>query len=435
MMQMKIKLNKDNFRILISLLIFKATNEMIYVLFISPKFAYDGLTFSINMIQLIVSYLFVFVATPFIYTIKQDNRLSGMMFVVLTEIYFIPSLSFIALSNCEPLYLLYVLLFWTCLLIAYRSASKAIVNSKPVFKSGEFYFQLIIWAIVFVIIAISAIYSNFRIKISFEDVYSLRLEAREYSLPTILAYVQSASVIVIPVGIVYYFNKKKWYIVSIFVLIQLLNFSFNGLKTTFLITVIALLFCIFNKADYKKYIEPFIAIEALIAFVFSSVGFEYLDLSMDINRRLFFSPAKLGHIYFAYVSDPTHPYLYLRNSILRYIGFKNPYSMSFPRLIGYYTTGNVATNSNTGLCGDAFANFGWLSLIVYPVFYYILFRAIDKYSFGIPKAMYPILWLVLSISFLNGSFFTVLLNGGVLILILLLALFPIKEENITLEQR
>ena len=152
-------------------------------------------------------------------------------------------------------------------------------------------------------------------------------------------------------------------------------------------------------------------------------------------RRLMFIPAHLGWSFYEFFS--VHEFDYLRSSLLRRFGFKSPYSDSLARVIAIannaYSDRGVS-NANTGLCGDAFANFGWVSVFIYPLLIVLTFKVLEKYMSDLDDRLQIIICITVSYSMLSGAFFTVLLTNGVLLMILLLIIIPRQKQRLLLER-
>ena len=142
-------------------------------------------------------------------------------------------------------------------------------------------------------------------------------------------------------------------------------------------------------------------------------------------RRMIFVPAYLGKEYFDFFGE--NGLDYLRSSILRRFGFQSPYTGGIPRTIGLYVYNNSETNANTGLCGDAFANFGWISLVFYPLILVLTFKLLEKSMEGLDNRIIITVSFIMAYTFISGAYFTNLLSNGVMLLIVLMFLCP--REN------
>jgi hypothetical protein len=116
----------------------------------------------------------------------------------------------------------------------------------------------------------------------------------------------------------------------------------------------------------------------------------------------------------------------LRQGILRRLGFSSPYSTPIQRLIGDKYFGNIEIQANNGLFSDAFYNFNFLGVFILPPILILIFKLIDSSAKGIDSKLIALPIIVVATSFNSGSFSSVLLTNGILLLMLTLYLLPRK---------
>ena len=428
---MVLKLSHSYWKNTLMILLYKAIGEIIYIRFISPAYSYRGFITDINIGKLIVSYVLVMIASFFIDEFKQRNKTSDNIVILISEIYFIPGLSIIALCNIETGYMLFFSVMWVLILTLQIQIGSKPLLPKLKIKNSKFAFLAILWGLTVLSLTLSGWYTGFRFSLEISTVYDLRIEAREYNVPILIQYAQNSALAVLPLGIMYYFEKKKYLLAGVIVFIQLLNFSFNGLKSTLLITIFSIIFGIIHERKWNKLYELFLTFIFGLGYIMSRLGQRFV--SATILRRTFFLPPYIGYLYYDFMHQSNHPLLLLRASVLRYFGASNPYGMPFPRLIGLTYFNNLSENVNNGLCGDAFSNFGWLSLLFYPLLYILLLRLLDRVSQDVPVKPLVVLWIFIAVKFTNSSFFTMLLNGGVLMLVIMLCLYPQSKNKSLIE--
>jgi hypothetical protein len=76
------------------------------------------------------------------------------------------------------------------------------------------------------------------------------------------------------------------------------------------------------------------------------------------------------------------------------------------------------------MIGDAFVNFRWLGLIIYPILFAVAFRIFDACSKKIDRRILITASVIITINFVNSSFFTVLLTHSFLFICLTLYFYP-----------
>ena len=133
-------------------------------------------------------------------------------------------------------------------------------------------------------------------------------------------------------------------------------------------------------------------------------------------------PPLLTSQYYDFFS--TNELVYLRDGILGKLGFASPYNELIPRVIGnfYYNSSDI--NANTGICGDDFAQFGWVSLIIYPLVRVWLLQLFDYVSSGLNMKLVLLISVLYAFSFISGSMTMILLTKGFLLVCILLFLLP-----------
>ena len=76
--------------------------------------------------------------------------------------------------------------------------------------------------------------------------------------------------------------------------------------------------------------------------------------------------------------------------------------------------------ANTGIVGDDFAQLGWLSLLLYPLLRVkALNWGLDRVREFMSDKLSILICFMFAFSFISGSFFSILLTGGYLIITLL----------------
>lgn len=144
-------------------------------------------------------------------------------------------------------------------------------------------------------------------------------------------------------------------------------------------------------------------------------------LTEIVTRRISFIPNMVGYCYYDFFS--THELLYLKASILRWFGAENPYHEYIPGLIGRYYWGRPM-GANTGMFGEAFSQFGWFSCIIYPFLYIYAFRFFDACAKNIDERIVLTAVVLLSISFIDGAFWGVMLTEGFILICIVFCYMP-----------
>ena len=137
---------------------------------------------------------------------------------------------------------------------------------------------------------------------------------------------------------------------------------------------------------------------------------------LGLVGRTIYIPSQIGYNFIAFFD--ANEYLYLRESVLRFLLISYPYGSEFFIVGGYSTTIGTA-RANNGLWGDAYANFAYVGMLVYPFLLAVvlrgLVRTMDSYEERFTTAIVcSLLWTAI-----NASFFTWLVTGGVVVVMLI----------------
>ncbi len=430
------KLNNSNYKrnylsnniLALIIIIYKLTLDYIYYSIFVPVYGYFfSVSFQFNLGKYLFTILILLIMIKPMLTLLNRGNGSSMIILLLSLVYFIPGSTIYALGNLSNNFYIFFVLYW-CILVFLQLLLPKIKGVTIKGIRSSFLFSFIIVAFSILIIVISGIYTGFRINLSLANVYELRFDAREFSMPTIVQYLMGASYLIVPLGTMYFLVKGKWTIANILLFVQLLSFSFNGKKSVlFTMFVIILIAKFYNKGMYRMIIPSFLGVN-LIAILESIILFGNSFMVKYIHRRVFFTPPILAEKYFSFFSN--NEFDYLRQSVLRWFGADSPYSVPIPRLIGFHYFSNIENNANTGLVGDAFSNFGWIGLL-YPILIVIALRMFDKASTNLDSRIIALMWVLIFYKFINGSFFYVMLTGGFIITCVVLILCPRDPGNST----
>lgn len=401
-------MNKKLFVILS--VIYRIILDITYVLEISPFFDYARLvnekTAESSMMSWWVFAIITICVLPFIKR-EKDEFISSVV-VMLYLIRAVPFTSYIQFTQQPFEFIFLNIVFWILLLTILNSNVFNIrIKSR---KYGGIIMCVALISIISVII-VSGVYAHFRIQLSFEDVYDLREEAREYSMPTLLAYLYAATGNVIPILIVYYIlAKKKWMVVAL-LLVGVLSFGVAGQKSTIfkIFACIAMLYYV--KIDLRKFILPLMI---FICIIVLSEYFIYQETTLAwlISRRMFYVPNMIDTLYYDYISQ--HGPLYFDTSASGDLAFK---------LSDIYLNRDGG-RSNNGLFSDAYTNLGGLGVLVFPVIFAVILKSFSSVLAGQNKSIIVFSAFIISTT-LNGSFISrSLMTHGLLLMFAVLLVMP-----------
>jgi len=282
-----------------------------------------------------------------------------------------------------------------------------------------FYFIIIVIAIG--AIAINGIYNGFQINLRLDNVYELRRLQRDMNLPSFVGYFQPLAGIFIPFVLVYLLSKKRYVLSFLSIIIQILLFSFGGMKTyLFLIPVAILGYYLYREKRISWFTYGLVALNIAAQFEFVSI---HSCLIADyLQRRTMFVPNINSFFFFDYFSVHSPDFLF--QSILRRFGFLSQYDIKIPYIIGFEYYNSITCSANNGLVGDAFCNFAWFSLIIFPLLIVFALRFMDACAHGIDRRLLITIFVGYALSFTDGAFFTIMLTHGFLFICTALYFMP-----------
>lgn len=412
------RLTQSDILIVYMLLLYRILLDLVYIQYVYPKFSYYHFNLDYDIGFCILSYVFAIIIASFVPGLLRKRRMTDIVVALLIMMYFIPYTTLLSLCSHELRYGFFV--FSYCLLLIFFNKVITLNKIKIKFSGhrladSKFFVALII-ACGCIVILVSGIYTGFRISFDLSEYYEYRAAARENAIPEILRYLYNWSIVGLDVGLAYCLINKKSVLSVFIILANLLAFSYNGKKSVLFISIVIVFVSLFFLDKYLKKIPLAFFGLTLLGLVEVIVCRGESFISKHFIRRMLFIPPFMGTLYFDFFSS--HELDYLRASVLRRFGFVSPYT-NIPRYIGqvyFSNVGIMAMNANTGLCGDAFSNFGYGSLLIVPLIIVITFKIIEACSRNVDYRIKVVVSIWLAYSFVSGAYFTLLLTNGVIFL-------------------
>jgi len=401
---------------LVMFLLYKVLLDIVYV-YVTDAWAYEGFVNDFNEFLYAITFIWALFIGYTSYDYVKVCSGSSLMMLVFNLMFFIPFTTVCSFSDFDPDFVFFTFLYWFILLLLYNY----FVLHKPVHnrKISKDFRSFIYVLSVTIIVAnfLSTIYYNgFSVKFDLNDIYENRLKVRSLNLPTIIGYIKPTASCITLILITFFLTKRKWLLVTILTLLQLMNFSFGALKSDFFALFLAFIFGLFYRDGYSKMLLPFLLLLTFFCLVeYKLVGDSVV--SNYIYRRMFFMPPLISSQYYDFFSQ--HDLMYWRDSILRWVGVSNPYGMTLPRFMGTIFSPNEGANLNTGIIGDDYAQFGFGSLVVYPLLWIFVMRVWDICTAYLNSSVVICSSILVAITFISGTLFSSILTGGFLMMSLL----------------
>jgi hypothetical protein len=408
--------NKKSLQFSVGIIIYRVLLDKIYTDSIVPFFSYMGFDNNGNFWSSIYSWVILFLLLFIILKITKLGKISSDITTMLFILAFVPTTSLLKFMPINIHYVTLISLYWTLLFVGYFFVPTINFGSKKIIRSDAI-LNLIAIFLCLVIIYVSGRYFNFRIHLSFLDVYDLRAEERDLALPLPFRYLISIAGTVLPVLTAYYLYRKRFTYAIFIIFILLLDFSIGGHKSVFLKTVISIIGVFFYKYFRVVYLPWIMSVITAVAILEQKIIGTFYIITFFIRRGLFI-PALLNNFYYDYFSR--HEADFLKQGILRWVGFNSIYKVPIPRIIGDNYFGQSETNANNGLFSDAYTNFNVIGVLFYPFILLSIIKFFDFTVKGLDYRLYILPVTVFTLSIISTSFSTTLLTNGILVLFFVL---------------
>jgi len=262
-------------------------------------------------------------------------------------------------------------------------------------------------------------YAKFSFMLELYEVGSLRLAAREYPMPRILVYLFGFARAAIPIFLGYTILNKRWRATLILLLILFCDFSVDGSKSVYFVTMLVVVVSVFYNSFFNKIFAILMFFGVAVSYALSQVGFGLINGL--IVRRVFFVPQQLSYCYYDYIQNNVPNYF---NNLLRFIGLTN-FKPNIAFLVGELYFNDPILSANTGLIGDAFWNLGMCGIVVFPLIIGVLLYIVDlTLNNNHSNSLVLIISIIIVLGLLSSSIFTVLLTHGLFFQLVVLLFLP-----------
>jgi len=410
-------IHKKHFWTFISLLCYRVMLDISYRFFISDTWEYAGFKLNFNIFKLIESYILFFIIIFLIP--KSKKNLSNIIIWVLVLLAYVPMLTLYALKNEARIFIYMATLFWMIIfLFKYFLNQKVKISSLKQNKT----LSVIIIFIVSIITGL-LLFKKFNPFITFNlrDVYGIRSQYEE--IVTLGGYIFSwmANIIIPFLIVLSVVKKKRFYLIPLFIF-QILLFSISGHKSYFFLPLFALtLAWIVKRKNPLNWMCSGLILVIIIGIGFYWIQNDLLIMSLFTRRTLFISPF-LSFRYYEFFSNNSFVYLSHHQIFNKFLTY--PYELIPAKLIGkIYRNGS---HSNNGMMSDGYMNFGFMGMMLWAIFYSIIFKIIDIFSYKKNLQIATSITAFLCLSLRSGALLTNIFTEGLLLSIFLLYLLPKK---------
>ena len=389
-------------------------------------YLFVGVMYHPNIVKIIISaVLFFFFSLLLLNSHSEKNRIYDVFIRFVFCICIIPMLSVYAcFEGIDQRNVLYPTLFFLLLIAVLKYYSSKEEGNEIVYlriphlKHTDYILLVLCATCAVMIWAIS----GFPIALNFDIAYERRMSLRMEALPSVLNYL---FMFIGGTALPYLFAKtwtsKRFFSAGISLVTGIILFFVNGMKTWLLLYPLFLGIALICKMSGNKEQKMNLLIDSM--FLLISVGCVaiykltgHFDL-MSQFARVTAIPNNIGFRSIGFFKE--NELLYLRESILR-VFWSTPYEGGSDFYINYGADSTITSSrANNGLWGDAFRNFGLVGILIYPFFIGQIFRVIEVNCRGQEYKLRVFIMFLVLWSSINTSFFTWLLTGGVIIIVLM----------------
>lgn len=414
---------KKRRRILLSILLYVVSFDLAYIFGVSRLYGYLGVSLNINWYKMGISTL-VILCTILLLPTKME-KVSSHLFFILYVITYLPTASFFWLNDNSLIY--FMELSFCFVLIEIFINRRSVKHPRVKVTRGNTILSLVF--AIYILTTIALIVMNGGIKLQM-IYFAIASQSREENISGFSGYLLNwCAKSLMPLFLAYfgYFRKKKWIIIVSLLQVGL-YFSY-GYKS-FLLSVVYLLIVSYSiKAGWKfwKVLPSIFAGINIVSLLLYLLNIDRMFLFLFPFRTLAL-PSGGQFRYFEYFN--TFDKLHFGGSFLgNLFGVKYQYSERIGNVISMYFHGR-ASNSNTGVFSYAYADFGFVGMILASLVLIIVFKVIDNTTQNTPKYM-TVGALSYQIVCMNDTNLTInLMTGGVILSIIMLTVIDgIFYEN------
>lgn len=259
------------------------------------------------------------------------------------------------------------------------------------------------------------------------DVYDVRADfnnAVGSSLPFVAYAVAWSGNVVNPMLIVVGLVRRQWVLVAVGVLLELLIYGTSGYKSALFSVLLLGPLIVLLGARARSVAGPAIAGSAALLVV-ASWATDLLTDSLLATalfvRRLIALPGQLAANYYEYFSD--NPTYALSHSVLGWLNAR-PDRLDPPNLIGAAYFGDPGTSANASLWADGMSNFGPTGIVLATILLGVAMWGLDAVADGRDLRITGSIAGLMGLLLANSGILTTLMNHGLLLTIVLVALLP-----------
>lgn len=417
--------------LLYAVLLILLYRDSVYPRFGYMGFPFFGINWPIASFQLFIIAL-VSAALPI-----EFNKVSDLCVWLLFKMVFVPSLVIASLVTHEVSFvqvlLTDIVLAFCILIVAFVSQINA-TSSHSTLSPGLFWILMSCIGAFF----IAFILKDFGFSLgrildlrNWSEIYDIRYAhmdaAQKASFISNYGSLWLAKVIV-PLYWAWGLIKKSRIAISLALAVQLMLFALSAHKSfLFSLVFVYFIYKVASRSESGAWFQ-----RAMVGFtVFSAILFYALDFNIPVDvivRRVFIVPGMLSGFFIEYYA--VHDYAFYAHNFLSNI-FDTSYTTSPAFTIGQNYFGNPKTSANVNLWGDAFANMGYVGIIIITCLLSATLVLINAFSANKNLVLTLCLFSVSFWTITETSLTTTFISHGLAFAVIVAALLYREQKNVT----
>lgn len=416
-------------------ILYKFALDAMYVWAANPAGSADGIIYQPDFLRYIIAfvmYLILFAVLP------KKERDTVTILLHLQFVYTVaPLLCFYSMASGSHRYMLAV---FCCILIQTLVVNHGSNRERhPIHIRGiQNYVTVVLVLLTGAVLAVRILYNGFAGFKAFDLSYVYVMRANEEYpswLPRLSSLITDA---ILPFLILYFLNRKQYLPAIAAIFLQILFYMSTGYKITLFILIPILFIYYFSKTGHLlKLLYVGLSMLCIILVFAYQMDQYHSSLSLGIygvaliGIRAIFLPASIKFNYYGCFSH--YPKIYFSDGLIgKAFSLTYPYLRNVGHVVNAYGGFPFgSSSSNTGYLGDAYAQLGFVGMLLMSILLAYIFRAIRTYdsrrNFSVLTALFAVYIVVLN----DGALFTTLLTFGMGMAFLLVFIYYGKplEEN------
>lgn len=412
-------------------LVYKFALDALYILVANPQYGYAGLVYLPSFVKYLLG--LVMYVVLFWYMPRNESSVASFLLHLQFAYTIAPMITFHALGNGSNWYMLMV---FSCGMLEAYILRRNHNRKNPIYLQGlTNYVSVGIGILSVLALTIPVIYNGFAgLKaFDFKYIYEMRENATYPPGFTYLFFWMGKAII--PFAVLQFLERKKygWMIAAIAVQILLYMECGNKYLLFILVPILAVYLCA-KTGHLLKLMYAGLSATSLVlipAYLLDSSGHHALGVqgSFYIAVRAIFHPADNKFTMFECFRKL--PKLLFSNSLIgKLLGLTNLYAGSEGQVVYAYNGGSfLEANYNTGYLGEAYAQMGFVGMLLMSVLFALIIRAVESYNSPKRFCLLTAVFAMYIINLNDIPLLTTLLSSGMAIVLILLAVYLKKGEE------